>query len=251
MCRRTLLTLVAVAGLVAAGCGAGRPSSPSAGAKGVAVQGVVLGDGAAFAASSETYASSAKAGKVTVKVEGTTITAEVSANGTFVLDDVPAGTFTLVFIVDGQEIGRIQVTAQDGDEVKIVVQVKNSGLTLLEMHVEHPQSGASPSPTACVIRGGTEGQRIELEGVVSPGGSWQQFDMTVNGERESGFVHVSADTATTSYRCVGGARVDSDDACKALIAVGGAQVHVRGMLSECTTMEAKVTASEVKIQKNR
>jgi hypothetical protein len=246
MCRRVLLALVAVAGVVAAGCGAGGPSSPSAGAKGVAVQGVVLGDGATFGASSEVHASNAKDQKVTVKVEGTTITAEVSANGTFVLEDIPGGKFTLIFLVDAQEIGRIQVTAQDGDEVKMVVQIKDSALTLIEMHIEHPESGASPSPTACLIHG-ANGEMVELEGT-KRSGTWDEFKMEVNGERASDLVTVHATTAT-AFRCIGGTKTDSVDDCKKLVNDGEPKVHVRGTLI-CSAAAADVTAAEVKVQKN-
>ncbi len=246
MNRRTLLTWIAVVGAVAAaGCGAGSPSSPSAGGKGVAVQGMVLGDGAAFAASSDVHSSSAKPQKVTVKVEGTTITAEVSANGTFVLNDIPSGTFTLIFMVDGKEIGRIVVTAQDGDEVKIVVQVTDSALTLIEMHIEHAEPTGSPSPTACIIHG-TNGEMVELEGTKTSG-TWQEFKMKVNGERASDLVTVHATTA--AFRCIGGTKTDSVDDCKKLVNDGQPQVHVRGTLT-CSPTAADVTAAEVKVQKN-
>ena len=116
------------------------------GSGGVAVQGVVLGDGASFAASSGASPSSAKAQKVTVKVEGTTITADVSANGTFELKGIASGTFTLVFLVDGVEIGRVVITAEEGSEVKIVVQVKDSVLVVVEIKVEGADPTATPSP---------------------------------------------------------------------------------------------------------
>jgi len=244
MRRRNLLTWVAVAvAAVTLSCGGERPSSPSG--TGVDVQGLMLGDGAAFVASSGAHPSSAKAQKVTVTVAGTTITDDVSANGTFVLKGVPGGSFTLVFTADGKVIGTIEVTAEDGAEVKVVVKVKDGALVLVELKVERP--GDDGSEKTCVISGGKQGQGIELEGVVAPGGNPEEFDMTVNGERGAGLVHVIAKTA--SYRCVGGAKVDSDEACKALIAPGGAKVHVRGKLEFCSLTEARVTADEVKIQK--
>jgi len=143
-------------------------------------------------------------------------------------------------------IGTIEVTAEDGAEVKVVVKVKGDALVLVELKVERP--GDDGSEKTCVISGGKQGQGIELEGVVAAGGNSQGFDMTVNGERGAGLVHVTAGQ-TTSYRCVGGAKVDSDEACKALIAPGGAKVHVRGKLESCSLTEARVTADEVKIQK--
>jgi hypothetical protein len=247
MNRRLLLTCVAVvAAALASGCGGAGPSSPSAGA-GVEVQGVLLGDGTAFVASSGRHPSAAKAEKVIVTVEGTTITAEVGADGTFVLKGVPSGTFTLVFKVDGKEIGRIPVTAPDGAEVKVVVRVEGGVLVLVEIKIDVQSPPGSPSPTACVISGGKQGQGIELEGVVSSG-TWQAFTMRVNGERSGALVDVVA--ASASFRCVGGAKTDTVDQCKAAVDAGGAKVHVRGTLTACTAQAAQVTAAEVKVQKN-
>lgn len=243
------MCVAVVATAVAAGCGGAGPSSPSSAGAGVEVQGVVLGDGASFGASSGTRPAGAKAQKVTVQVAGTTITAEVSANGTFVLKAIPSGTFTLVFMIDGQEIGRILVTAPEGSEVKVVVQVKDSVLTLIEIKIESGEEtpGASPSPTACVISGGTPGRGIELEGTVDSG-TWELFKMKVNGERASALVDVTASSA--SYRCIGGAKTDTTEQCKALVAAGHPKVHVRGTLMTCDAGVATVTATEVKIQKD-
>ena len=114
------------------------------------------------------------------------------------------------------------------------------------MKIRAPDGSGTPS--TCVINGGQKGQGIELEGSVASG-SWELFNMTVNGGRAGGLATVKADAATT-YRCVGGAKTDKVDDCKALIAKGSAKVHVRGTLTECTTLLAEVAAAEVKIQKN-
>lgn len=247
MYRRVLLTWIAVAAAVfAPACGGDSPSSPS-GSGGVAVQGVVLGDGVSFAASSGAKPSSAKAQKITVMVEGTTITAEVSANGTFELKGIPSGTFTLVFLVDGAEIGRVVISAEEGSEVKIVVQVKESVLVVVEIKVEGTGPVASPSPaaSACMLNGGRVGQGIELEGDVSSG-TYAAFKMAVNG-RAGTPVDVNASSA--SFRCIGGAKSLTDVECKASVKEG-AKVHVRGTLMTCTTSTAGVTAAEVKVQKD-
>jgi hypothetical protein len=247
MDRRALLTWVAVVvGVVAAGCGGGSPSSPSAGGAGVEVRGVVLGDGVAFTASSGPQVSAAKPQKITVTVAGTTLTAEVSADGTFVLKGIPSGTFTLVFMVDGNKIGEIVVTASDGDEVKIVVQVKDGLLTLVEIKVDSPRPVGSPSPKTCIISGGRDGQAIELEGA-KKSGTWQHFQMEVNGQRAG--VLVDVDASNASFRCIGGAKTDTVEQCKALVNDKQPKVHVRGML-HCQADKADVTATEVKVQKD-
>ncbi len=241
-CRSLLTWAVVAVAAVTLGCGGGGPSSPSG--AGVEVQGVVLSGATALVASSGSHPA-AKAQKVTVTVEGTTLTAEVGADGKFVLKGVPSGDFTLVFMVDGVKIGDVLVSAPDGSEVKITVKVEASHLVLVDIKIEAPEGSATAS--TCVVNGGQKGQGIELEGAVSSGNS-DLFNMTVNGGRAGGLASVNAAGAT--YRCIGGAKTDTVDECKALIAKGGAKVHVRGTLTDCTATVAVVTASEVKIQKN-
>jgi hypothetical protein len=249
MRRRFLLTWIAVVAAVATvGCGGSSPSSPSAGGAGVEVQGVVLGEASGVVASSGAHASSAPAQKIVVTVQGTTITAEVEANGTFVLKGIPSGNFTLVFTVNGEVIGTIEVTAPDGAEVKVTVQVKNKALVVIEVKIETLQPGASPSPSTCAISGGKQGQGIELEGTKATG-PWDDFTMQVNGERGRALVAVKS-SAGTSIRCIGGAKTDSVEACKALLTQGTPKVHVRGTLTACDPTSATVTATEVKVQKD-
>jgi glucose/arabinose dehydrogenase len=240
-------TAVLLAAVVVGACGGESPSSPSA-TGGVVVQGVVLGDSAALSASSATPTNAAQNQKITVQVEGTSITADVGANGTFQLEGIPGGTFTLIFLVDGVEIGRVVVTAEEGSEVKVVVQVKDSTLVLVQIEVDGPGGGPSPSPsaspTACIVNGGQVGRGIELEGNVATGDS-QAFDMSAAGA--TGLVSVSA--ASASFSCIGNAKAPTDAECKASVKAG-AKVHVRGTLMACTTTDAQVTASEVKVQKD-
>ena len=251
MNRRALWAWIAVVAAVVAGaCGGESPSSPSANGT-VAVQGVVLGEGASVTGSSGTRAPGAQSQKITVKVEGTSITVDVSANGTFEVKGIEAGTFTLVFLANGVEIGRVVVTAEPGSEVKVVVQVKDNTLVLIEIKVEStgtspspsPSPGSSPPPSACVVDDGTIGRGIELEGDVTSGTA-ASFDMTAAGVK--GPVTVSASSA--AYRCIGNAKADTDEACKASLGTG-AKVHVRGTLMACSAAKADVTALEVKIQK--
>jgi hypothetical protein len=230
-----------VAAVVTGGCGSESPTAPSAG--GVVVQGVVLGDGASVTAAADTQPASSQAKKVTVRVDGTTLSVDVSANGTFEFKGIPSGTFTLVFLADGVEIGRVEVTAEDGFEVKIVVQVTDSTLVLIEIKVENPdETDDDTASSSCVVNGGKAGERIELEGTVASGSS-TQFNLTATG-RSSADVVVNAGSA--SFKCIGSAKTTSDADCKASVKTGS-RVHVRGPLMSCAT--AQVTASEVKVQK--
>jgi hypothetical protein len=134
MFRKLNLTLIAiaVAGLVAAGCGSDNPADPS-GTGGVTVQGVLLGEGAAFTASSGASSSS---GSITVEVEGTSIMVTIPPNGTFKLEDVPLRDFTLIFRRDGVEIGRIEVDLAEGIEgtlVDVVVKIVDGEVVLIKV----------------------------------------------------------------------------------------------------------------------
>ncbi len=257
MSRRLLLSWgVVVAALVAAACGGSSPSSPSASGA-VGIQGVVLGSasgvGEVGALSNKPVA--AGAGQVTVTVTGTGISTTVSANGTFELEGVPSGTFTLSFSSNGVQIGSVVITAGSGSEVKIVVQVQNTTMIVVQLEVDEaagpspspspstsPSPGASPPAGSCPIEGGRVGSSIELEGKVTTGTA-TAFTMSVNGERSSALVDVSATAA--SFKCDG--KKDGDTTCKTSFKAGD-QVHVRGTLMSCGATP-KVTATQVEVQK--
>jgi hypothetical protein len=241
-----MLSSVIVLAVVAAACGGSSPSSPS-GSGSVGIQGVVLPGGSASVGLGASAGSkvATSAGQVTVTIEGTGISTSVSANGTFELEGVPAGTFTLIFQKDGLEIGRVVITASDGAEVKIVVQIQVSGVIVVDIKIEGQNgtdSGGTTTAT-CLISGGKVGSGIELEGDVSSG-AYAAFEMAVNGERSSGLVDVKASSA--SFKCNGSKADDAE--CKASVK-SGAKVHVRGTLMTCTTTAAQVTATEVMVQK--
>jgi hypothetical protein len=176
LCRNLLAWVAAAAAVVTLSCGGGGPSSPSG--TGVEVQGVVLSGASAVVASSGSHPA-AKAQKVTVTVEGTTITAEVAADGTFVLKGIPAGSLRSSSWSTARRSGISRSKPRTG-QVKVTVKIEASHVVLLDMNIEAPE--ASPTASTCVINGGRKGQGIELEGTVSSG-TWQQFNMTVNGGR--------------------------------------------------------------------
>jgi hypothetical protein len=240
---RFLLVLIAAAGLWR--CGAS-PTSPSGSA--VRLQGVVLQDGATAAAASASSAS--KGGKIVVTVqENPSLTATVSGNGTFEIQDVPAGGFTLVFSVNGTPVGQIGISpVGEGTTIKIVVKVKDRDVELVDIETQNDgdeddggDQGGDETKT-CMINGGKLGAKIELEGNVESGDS-NAFMMRINGNRASGLVSVAA--AGASYVCNG--KKGAGD-CK-LSLVSGAKVHVRGTLTSCDLLASSVTATEVKIQK--
>jgi hypothetical protein len=238
---RYFLVLVAAAAMWR--CGSS-PTSPSG--AGVKLQGVVLQDATASAASAGLSAQSAKAGKIVVTVqENPSLSVTVSGNGTFEIQDVPAGGFTLVFSVNGVVVGQITITAVgEGTTIKIVVKIKDQEVELVEIETDDggDQDSGDDEPKSCLINGGKVNSHIELEGNVDSGDS-SQFKLQVNGNRSRGLVDVAASGA--SYVCNG--KKGSGD-CKSNL-VAGAKVHVRGNLTNCDTTVASVTATEVKIQK--
>lgn len=247
--KRKLAVLAFAVAAVALGlsaCG-GSPTSPS-GTSAVLVRGVLLGEGAGVTgvtASSSTGAPNTSAGSITVTVQGVGITTTISGNGTFELENVPAGTFTLVFTRDGVEIGRLTITAESGVEVKIVVKLEGSVVVLVDLKLEHPGNNSNDPNTnkTCMIEGGRTGDRIELEGNVTSGGG-TSFKMTTDGNRASGPVDIIASAA--SFKCNGGDKKTSSS-CQASVTTG-AKVHVRGTLTSCSLSSATITASEVKVQ---
>jgi hypothetical protein len=245
---------VGAAALLAVACGGSSPTGPSAPA-GVRVEGTVVDGSAGAGVVAHAGTATATGGSVTVTVkERPSLSVTVAGNGTFELEGLPDGRFTLVFARNGVALGEVPVTgASGGATVKVVVRVDGSSVALVQLEIDGPSALASPSPSpagSCAIAGGTVGRPIELEGHVtalltspSPGPA---FGMDVNGNRSG--VAVTVDASKAGFRCVGTAR--SSD-CPSQLKVG-AMVHVSGTLESCTTgptAEATVEATGVKIQK--
>ena len=241
---RSLVVPMFLAVVALVGCGGDNPAGPSGG---IDLEGVVLeGPSAASAQSMSLSTQSATKSKITVTVEGTSISAKVSSNGTFTLKNVPAGTFTLSFTRDGAVIGTIQIAVVEGSKrIKVVVDASGTSVVLVSIDFETDKQGENPGDAnkTCMINGGKVGQGIELEGNVS-GGTPTAFTLNVKGNRANADVTVNASGA--SFKCVGQAGKAAD--CQAQVKVG-AQVHVRGALTSCDMTQAAVTATEVKVQK--
>lgn len=242
--RGRLLLLALMAAVALWRCGSS-PTAPSA--AGVRLQGVVLEDATASAASADLSAQPAKGGKIVVTVqENPSLSVTVSGNGTFEIRDLPAGGFTLLFSVNGVVVGQITIGAVgEGTTIKIIVKLKDREVELVDIETDDgddQNSDGEGEPKSCLINGGKVSARIELEGNVDSGSS-SQFKLRVNGNRARGLVDVAASGA--SYVC-NGKKGGSD--CKANL-VAEAKVHVRGTLTSCDMVAASVTATEVKIQK--
>ena len=124
--RRTRYLLVLVAAAAMLRCGGGsNPASPSG--SGVKLQGVVLQNATGNASSASVSAGSATAGKIVVTVqENSSLSVTVSGNGTFEIQNLPAGGFTLIFSVNGVVVGQITITAvSEGTTIKIVVKLSD------------------------------------------------------------------------------------------------------------------------------
>jgi hypothetical protein len=247
MTRRCGLLLAAAAGtgLILLGCG-GSPTSPS-NAAGVNLHGVAIGQNPATSSAPGLHTMSGSSG-LTVTVNGTSMTTQISANGTFELDGLPSGTLTLVFANNGVTIGTITITnVPTTAEIDLVVQITGNAVIKVKVEIngaDHTNDDNNNNNTTktCMIDGGTVGQGIELEGSVSSATSGSKtFQMDVNGERSSGAVMVDATHA--SFDCAG-----IKGACDASLLVAGAKVHVSGTLTSCSLTAAQVTATEVKFQ---
>src|SRR5712692_7369537 len=175
---RYLLVLIAAAAMLR--CGGSNPASPSGG--GVKLQGVVLQNASVSAASASVSARSAQAGKIVVTVqENPSLSVTVSGNGTFEIQSLPAGGFTLIFSVNGVVVGQITITAvSEGTTIKIVVKLSEQEVELVDLETDGDNSGSSGGggPKTCMIEGGKAGSNIELEGNVDSGTS-SQFKMRV------------------------------------------------------------------------
>lgn len=225
------------------GCGgSSNPASPSG--AGVVLNGVVIGSEVAASSSAEVSAQANSGRRITVTVEGNpSLSTTVSANGTFTLEGLPAGSFTLVFTLNGVVIGTINITGV-GDQVEIHIVVQVTSTTVILVNLDMNDNKADADTKTCLISGGRSGEKIELEGDVASG-TPTAFKLDVNGNRASKFVDVSATAA--SFVCNGDKKA-SASTCQATVKAG-AKVHVSGTLTSCTLDLAQVVATEVKVQK--
>ena len=247
--QRFLWAVAAVALAVASvACGGDNPSGASGA---VTLRGTVVGQGTASAASER----AAGGARITVTVEGVPdLTTTVSGSGTFELEGIPEGSFTLVFSANGVTLGTIEISgAEAGEEIRITVQVTNTTVILIEIEngsgddgddEGDDDDGDDEGDASCAISGGKVGRRIELEGTVRSGDA-SGFELRVNGNKVKNGARVDVTTGGASFRCTG---KPSTADCKEEVK-DGAKVHVRGNLDTCSLSAASVSADEVKVQK--
>lgn len=240
---RYLFLLVAAVAMLR--CGGSNPASPSGG--GVKLQGVVLQNASATSASAGVSAMSTQAGKIVVTVqENPSLSVTVSGNGTFEIQNLPAGGFTLIFSVNGVVVGQITITAvSEGTTIKIVVKLSDNDVELVDLETDD-DNDQGDQPKTCMINGGKVGSSIELEGNVDSVDS-TGFMMRVNGNRASGLVTIVVPSGTP-FKCNGNKGTATE--CGMAKLKGGVKVHVRGTLTACDMSTASVNATQVMIQKD-
>ena len=104
--------------------------------------------------------------------ESPSITTTISANGTFELDGLPAGTFTLVFTSNGVTLGTVTITSVPNQaEIDLVVQISSTNVVVVTVKVNGTDETENQTQTTtaktCLIEGGTVGAGIELEGSIA------------------------------------------------------------------------------------
>ncbi len=242
----TVACIVAVTAMALSGCG-GNATSPSA--VGVTLNGTALDMPTSAAGGvSALSGASAKAASASITVtvlEDPSLTTTISGNGSFKLEGLPAGTFTLVFSSNGATLGSVTVTSVPSEAViNLVVRISRSDVLVVKLEVNGSDETAEQGAKTCLIAGGTVGAPIELEGSVSSPTSTagpDSFVMAVNGLRASGSVDV--DYAGSRFDCAG-----VKGTCDATLIKTGARVHVSGSLTSCSTTAAVVKATAIKFQ---
>lgn len=212
------VAVVAVLALRLAACG-GNPNGPS---EGVTLQGTVVGG--TFGASS-VRGTSAPAAVLTVVVENhPEMTATIGTDGSFTLRGLPEGSFTLIFLSDGAEIGRLtfdEVRPNQALTVKVAID-DDGKVTLLEER-----------------RNGMGHGDLEIEGRV------QQL-IAINPAGESRFL---IDGKTVVHRPGQTSIREGNRARQVTEVFLDQQVHVKGVWLEAATAGAQeVLAWEIKIQ---
>lgn len=211
------VAVIAVLAFRLAACG-GNPAGPSA--EGVTLEGTVVGS--TFGAAS---VSGTSAAVLTVVVaENTAMTTTIGADGRFTLRGLPEGSFHLIFLSDGTEIGRLTFSeVKPNQALTVTVSVTGTSVTLVEER-----------------RNGIGHGDLEIEGRV------EQVPLSINPTGDNRFViagkTVIARPGQTAIREGNRGRSVTD-------VLVGRQVHVKGVwLDSATAVAQEVLAWEIKLQ---
>ena len=113
---------------------------------------------------------------------------------------------------------------------------------------ENPSATPTPTPrAACIIEGGVQGHKVELEGKILSGNA-AAFRHMPEGSRSSSPVNVLAASASLECTPKSGPNAPTPAQCSASVTTG-AKVHVSGILEICSATSAQVSASKVLVQK--
>lgn len=195
------------------------PTGPSASpvttaAPGASISGMVVAGTAASAQSASLYVAQSSAGRVTVSVNGTSISVTSDDSGNFVLQNVPAGSVTLTISGAGFSTQLTLPSVNVNDQLRITVRVSGGSAQLDDQELE--------SDGKVEI----EGQIGSISGLSSSGG-------TIVVGRLNTAVLVNGSTSITK----GGTVMKPNDL------VVGARVHVRAAQSGTT-----LTATTIIVQ---
>jgi len=209
------VAVIAVLALRLAACGS-NPNGPS---EGVTLEGTVVGS--TFGAASVRGTSSAVL--TVVVAENTAMTTTIGADGRFTLRGLPEGSFTLIFLSDGTEIGRLAFSeVMPNQALTVTVSVVGTTVTLLEER-----------------RNGMGHGDLEIEGRV------EQL-LVVNPAGDSRFV---IDGYTVVARPGQTAIREGNRARSVTELLVGQQVHVKGVWLEAASVATQeVLAWEIKLQ---
>lgn len=189
-------------------------SSTAPVAPGASISGMVVTGSTAAGASAGMYSAMASAGRVTVSVNGTSISVTSDDNGNFVLQNVPPGTVTLTITGAGFSTQLTLPSVSINDQLRITVRLSGGSAELDDQELE------------------SDG-KVEIEGQIGSTSGLSSSGGTIVVGRLNTAVLVNGSTSITK----GGTAMKPNDL------VVGARVHVRASQSGST-----LTATTIIVQ---
>lgn len=190
------------------------PSATTSTAPGANISGVVVSGSTTSALAAGMYGAMSTAGRVTITVNGTSISVTSDDNGNFVLQNVPAGVVTLTLSGPGFSSQLTLPSVNVNDQLRITVRLSGSSAELDDQELE------------------SDG-KVEIEGQIGSTSSLSSSGGTIVVGRLNTAVLVNGSTGITK----GGTVMKPNDL------VVGARVHVRAVQSGST-----LTATTIIVQ---